>query len=88
MSTGYQIKDQEGAYYLTLQVVGWVDIFTRQIYRDIVIDNLRYCQQNKGLTVFAYVLMSNHLHILVQSKTAELSNTPMIVACSNNECSA
>ena len=75
MSTGYQIADQEGAYYLTLQVVGWVDVFTRQIYRDIIIENLRYCQQNKGLTIFSYVIMSNHIHMLVQSQHANLSAT-------------
>jgi len=61
MTTGYQIKDQEGAHYLTLQVVGWVDVFTRQVYRDIIIRNLKYCQEHKGLTIFAYVVMSNHV---------------------------
>lgn len=75
MTTGYRIKDQEGAYYLTLQVVGWVDIFTRQIYRDIIIKNLKYCQEHKGLTIYAYVIMSNHIHILVQSQNGALSNT-------------
>ena len=75
MSNGYQIKDQEGTYYLTLQVVGWIDIFSRQIYRDIIIDNLRYCQQNKNLTIFSYVIMSNHVHIMLQSQNETLSNT-------------
>ena len=51
MSTGYQIKDQTALYYLTIQVVDWIDIFTRQIYRDIVLDSLRYCQLNKELQV-------------------------------------
>jgi hypothetical protein len=32
MSTGYQIKDQEGLYYLTFQVVDWIDVFSRQAY--------------------------------------------------------
>ena len=32
MSTGYQIKNQE-AHHLTLQVVGWIDEFTRQLHR-------------------------------------------------------
>ena len=75
MTTGYQIKDQEGAHYLTLQVVGWIDIFSRKVYKDIIIENLKYCQQNKGLTIFAYVIMSNHLHLLVQNKQADLSGT-------------
>jgi REP element-mobilizing transposase RayT len=75
MSTGYQIKDQSALYYLTLQVVDWVDVFTRQIYRDIVIDSLRFCQLNKGLQLFAYVIMSNHIHIIANSSESELSNT-------------
>jgi REP element-mobilizing transposase RayT len=75
MSTGYKIQDQEGAYYITLQVVSWVDVFTRQIYRDIIIDNLRFCQKNKSLSIFAYVLMSNHIHMLVQSEKGTLSDT-------------
>jgi REP element-mobilizing transposase RayT len=75
MSTGYQINEQDGVYYLTLQVVDWVDVFTRAIYRDLIIDNLKYCQQNKGLEFFAFVLMSNHLHLIVRSNTNNLSGT-------------
>ena len=56
MPTSYQINDQEGLYYLTFQVVWWVDIFTRQAIRDIFVDSLRYCQQNKGLYLCAWVL--------------------------------
>ncbi|MEN8122608.1 MAG: hypothetical protein ABFS35_19860 [Bacteroidota bacterium] len=61
MSTGYKISEKEGAYFLTFQIVGWVDIFTRKTYRDIAIESLIYCQKNKGLEVFAYVIMSNHI---------------------------
>ena len=75
MTTGYQIKEQDALYYLTLQVVDWVDIFTRQCYRDIVVDSLRYCQLNKNLQVFAFVIMSNHVHLIANSGTGELSAT-------------
>lgn len=51
MSTGYQINEQDKLYYLTLQVVYWIDIFTRQRYRDIIINSLKYSQANKGLGV-------------------------------------
>jgi len=30
MSTGYQINDQEGLYYLTFQVVDWIDVSIRR----------------------------------------------------------
>jgi len=75
MTTGYQIVDQTALYYLTLQVVDWIDIFTRQLYRDIVIESLRYCQQNKGLQVFGYVIMSNHVHLIANSPNGHLSET-------------
>ena len=42
---------------------------------DIVIDSLRFCQQNKGLEVYAFVVMSNHIHLLIRSETGKLSNT-------------
>lgn len=74
MSTGYQIKEQDKLHFVTLQVVEWVDIFTRQKYRDIIITNLAYCQKNKGLEIFAWVIMSNHIHLLIKSKNAELSD--------------
>lgn len=74
MSHGYQIKNQSALHYLTIQVVQWVDIFTRHIYRDIVIDSLQYCQQNKGLEIYAYVIMSNHIHLLAKSVNDNLSD--------------
>lgn len=75
MSTGYQITDQEGLYYLTFQIVDWIDIFARQVYRDIVIDSLKYSIDNKELLVFAFVVMSNHVHLIAQSSTGKLSDT-------------
>ncbi|MEI6575086.1 MAG: transposase [Bacteroidota bacterium] len=75
MPTGYKIAEQDQLYHLTLQVVGWVDLFTRKSYRDMLIQNLAFCQQNKALEIFAYVIMSNHIHLLVKSNTGNLSNT-------------
>ena len=75
MSTGYQIKDQEALYYLTFQVVDRVDIFTRQEYRDIVIGSFKYAMKEKDFQLFAYVIMSNHVHLIANSSVGELSNT-------------
>lgn len=47
----YKIREQQGLNYLTLTVVGWIDIFSRQRYRDIILESLRYCRENKGLHV-------------------------------------
>ena len=75
MQEAYKIKDQNGMYFLTMQIVNWIDIFTRKIYKDIIIDSFQYSIENKGFDVFAYVIMSNHIHLLCKSNTDDLSGT-------------
>ena len=72
---GYKIRDQHGLYFLTFTIVGWIDLFSRQIYRDIFIKNMKHCQQNKQLSIGAYVIMTNHVHLIWQSKSGKLSDT-------------
>ena len=64
----YKVWDQSGLNYLTLTTVGWIDIFTRQRYQDIVIDSFKYCQEKKGLRLCGYVIMSNHLHFIAYTE--------------------
>lgn len=64
---GYKISNAEGMYFVTFTVVGWIDIFTRQVYKDVIIDSLKYCQKEKGLILHAYVIMSNHLHLIISA---------------------
>ena len=66
MAYKYQIRG-DFPYFLTLTVVDWVDVFTRNEYRQIVIDSIKYCQQHKGLTIFAWCLMTNHIHMIAKA---------------------
>ncbi len=67
---------KEASYFLTLTVVGWADVFTRPVYKDAIIESLRYCQKEKGLNIFSYVIMTNHLHLLVNTEPDfQLSDT-------------
>ncbi len=68
MATSYHIKDPLALYFMTMTVIGWVDIFSRKIYRDMIIDNLDYCIKNKGLILYSYVIMTNHMHIVARTK--------------------
>lgn len=68
MSVRYKIRDQQGLNYLTCVITGWVDLFSRKVYRDIVLDSWRYCQEHKGFQVHAYVFMTNHLHLIASCK--------------------
>ena len=65
MSEVYKIQDQDQPYFITFAVVGWVDVFTRRQYRDLLIESLRHCQREKGLVIYAWCIMSNHAHLIV-----------------------
>ena len=67
MSRNYRFHDPEGLYFVSFATVGWVDVFTRRDYKDIVVDSLRFCQQKKGLLIYAWVIMSNHMHMIIEA---------------------
>lgn len=71
MSTKYKFRDPEACYFVTYAVVDWADVFTRNIYKEILMDSWKYCQQHKGLSIHAYVIMTNHVHMII-SKTGEV----------------
>ena len=60
-------------YYLTFQVIDWIDIFTRKCYCEIILDSLKYCRTNKGLQLWSYAIMTNHIHVIVSAKNEYLS---------------
>lgn len=68
MSTKYKIQDQNKLYFLTFSVVGWVDVFIRKAYKDILIESLKFCQQNKGLQLYAFCIMPNHVHLIAAAE--------------------
>jgi len=73
MSSGYRIGDQHALHFLTFPMVEWIDVFTRRIYRDTVLDSFRYCQANKGLRMHAWVIMSDHVHAIPSTPESDLS---------------
>ncbi|MBX2910456.1 MAG: transposase [Chitinophagales bacterium] len=74
MAFAYTVKDQFGLYFVTFTVHQWADVFTRRDYSDIIIDSLKFCQKEKGLNIYAYVIMSNHIHLIIQSRQTPLSD--------------
>jgi putative transposase len=74
MGFAYAVRDQGAVHFVTFTVHQWVDVFTRSQYIDIFLDNLKYCQRNKGLEVYAWVVMSNHCHLIIRAKYENLSD--------------
>ncbi|MEJ7609910.1 MAG: transposase [Ferruginibacter sp.] len=64
MSVKYKTGDDAIAHFITFATVDWVDVFTRNVYRDIIVDSLRYCILNKGMRLHAWIIMSNHVHFI------------------------
>ena len=61
-------------YFVTLTVIDCIDVFTRRSYNDFIIENLTYCQQHKNLIIYAYVIMPNHIHIVVNVTDGSLGD--------------
>lgn len=72
MPTGYQIDFPSETYFLTFQVVNWVDIFSRKVYRDIILDSFTFCRKEKGLLLLGFVIMTNHVHCILRARDGNL----------------
>ncbi len=66
--SGYKIRNQYETHFVTFTVVSWVDLFTRKRTRDIIIEALQFCINEKGMVLYAFVIMSNHIHLLLRAK--------------------
>lgn len=67
MSRNYKFHNPEGLYFISFAVVGWLDVFIRNEYKDLFIESLRYCQKEKGLEIHAWCIMSSHVHLVFRS---------------------
>jgi REP element-mobilizing transposase RayT len=56
MSRKYKFLNPDGVYFVSFAVNKWVDVFTNNDYKDILIENLKYCQQHKGIEIFAWCM--------------------------------
>lgn len=68
-----QIHKQEGACFMTLTTVEWVDLVIREKYKQMICESLNYCMKKKGLEIFCYVIMTSPIHLITRTKNSELS---------------
>jgi len=69
----FRITTPDELYFVTLTTVGWVDVFTRNDYKNILVENLAYCQLNENLEIYSYVIMSNHIHMICRRQDKDLN---------------
>ncbi len=66
----YKIIHPEQPHFITLTVLHWIPVFTRPEAVNILLDALKYLSQD-GLKVYAYIILENHCHFVVQSEALD-----------------
>lgn len=67
MSRNYKFHNPEGLYFVSFAVIEWIDVFTHDLYKNILVESLSFCQQNKGMEIIAWCIMTNHVHLIFRS---------------------
>lgn len=68
----FRKTDYDKLFMVTLSVVAWVNVFSERNYIDVVLDSLRFCQRERGLDVYGYVIMTNYLCLLTLQRQGQL----------------
>ena len=56
-----------GVYFITPTVQHWYYIFDRHGRWQILADSLQFLQDRRGLEIFGFVFMLNHLHLIIRA---------------------
>ncbi len=74
MSRKYKFRDNDKLYFVSFAVIHWIDLFIRRVYKDILIDSMKYCMDKKDLDLYAYCIMTSHVHLIIGSRGNKLEN--------------
>ena len=67
MSRKYKFHNSAGLYFVSFATVYWIDVFTRQVYFEVLAKSIDYCRRHKGMELFAYCFMPSHVHFMFRS---------------------
>jgi putative transposase len=54
-------------FFITFTTIDWIDLFTRIEYKQLLVDQLNHCIKHKGIEIYSYVIMTNHIHLIARS---------------------
>ena len=61
-------------YFVTTTVIDCTKIFIEDKYCQIIIDNLRFYREKYGFKLYSFVVMPNHVHLLILPKFDEVGS--------------
>ena len=68
MRSRYKITQDDGIHFVTSTIVEWIPVFTSKNYFDILIKSLEFSRSNKGMKLYAFVILDNHFHLIVSGQ--------------------
>jgi putative transposase len=74
MSHRYKFNDKDKLYFVSFAVIDWIDLFIRKEYKDVVVSSLKYCIEKKNLELYAWCIMTSHVHLIIGSPVNPLEN--------------
>jgi len=74
MARKYAFRNSAQLHFVSFATVNWIDVFVRRQYCDIIVESLLYCIENKGLELYAWCIMSSHVHLIISSEHGNLSD--------------
>ena len=64
----YKFQQSNQPHFITCTVIDWLPIFADERFAQIIIESLSFIQSSHRLTLYAYVIMRDHLHLIVSSE--------------------
>ncbi|MDA3839849.1 MAG: transposase [Patescibacteria group bacterium] len=66
MSTRNRISIPNETYFITFTILGWKNIFVQDKYFDLIYRWFDYVKEKYNNTIYSYVIMPNHIHLLIK----------------------
>ncbi|MCL2826055.1 MAG: transposase [Eggerthellaceae bacterium] len=73
MARSIRKQSESGIYHVMLRGISHAELFYDDADRQAFLDRLKRFKADGGFELFAYALMGNHVHLLIQEKSEALS---------------
>jgi len=71
MRSRYKIDPDYNMYFITSSIIDWVPLIINEDISKIIIESFKFCHSNKQLFIYGYVIMPNHLHMIISMDEAK-----------------
>ncbi|APG64039.1 transposase [Tenacibaculum todarodis] len=71
MSRKYKFHNKSALYFVSFATVNWMEVFTRQVYFNVLAESVDFCRSKKGMELYAYCFMPSHVHLLFRSSNEQ-----------------